>query len=90
MESTDRRESAYIVHALSIYSAFVTKRLIDIDDALLEQARLVTGAVTMKETVNAALRHTVEAELRLRHAQRLASLDGTDLADDEIMAAAWR
>ena len=37
-------ESVYIARALSIYSAFVTKRLIDIDDALLEQARLVTGA----------------------------------------------
>ena len=69
---------------------FVTKRLIDIDDALLERARLITGAATMKETVNVALRNTVEAELRLRHARRLADLDGTDLADDGIMAAAWR
>ena len=67
----------------------MTKRLIDIDDTLLEQARLITGAATMKEAVNAALRHIVEAELRLRHAQRLAKLDGTDLADDEIMTAAW-
>ena len=68
----------------------MTKRLIDIDDALLEQARLIIGAATMKETVNAALRHTVEAELRLRHVQRLVDLNGTDLAVDEIMAAAWR
>ncbi len=68
----------------------VTKRLIDIDDALLEQARQVTGAATMKDTVNAALRHTVEAELRLRHVRRLADLDGTDLADEGVMAAAWR
>ena len=68
----------------------MTKRLIDIDDALLERAREVTGATTMKETVNSALLHTVKADLRLRHAQRLANLDGTDLADDDIMAAAWR
>lgn len=84
------RHRVYIDCQFSIYYAFVTKRLIDIDDALLEQARIVTGAATMKETVNAALRHTVEAELRLRHAQRLANLDGIDLADDEIMDAAWR
>ena len=68
----------------------MTKRLIDIDDALLERARRITGAKTMKETVNVALRNTVEAELRLRHTRRLADLDGTDLADDGIMAAAWR
>lgn len=67
----------------------MTKHLIDIDDALLEQAREVTGAATMKETVNSALLHTVKADLRLRHAQRLANLDGTDLADDEIMDNAW-
>ena len=68
----------------------VTKRLIDIDDALLEQAREITGAATMKETVNSALLQTVKADIRLRHAQRLANLDGTDLADEEIMANAWR
>ena len=69
---------------------FMTERLIDVDDALLEQVRVITGADTMKETVNAALRRTVEAELRMRHVRRLADLDGTDLADDEVMAAAWR
>lgn len=68
----------------------MTKRLIDIDDDLLERARSATGATTMKETVNAALRHIVESELRLRHVRRLQDLDGMDLADDDIMAGAWR
>ncbi|WP_420444372.1 type II toxin-antitoxin system VapB family antitoxin [Candidatus Poriferisodalis sp.] len=68
----------------------MTKRLVDIDDELLEQARRITGASTMKETVNAALKHTVEAELRLRHARRIAGRHGTDIADDEVMAGAWR
>ena len=44
----------------------------------------------MKDTVNAALRHTIDAELRLRHARRLADLHGTDIADDEVMSAEWR
>jgi len=44
----------------------------------------------MKDTVNAALRHIVESELRLRHLRRLQNLDGMDLADDAIMAGARR
>lgn len=44
----------------------------------------------MKETVNVSLRYIVEAELRLRHVKRLQDLDGLDLADDAIMAGAWR
>ncbi len=68
----------------------MTKRLVDIDDELLERARDVTGAATMKETVNVSLRYIVEAELRLRHVKRLQDLDGLDLADDAIMAGAWR
>ncbi len=72
------------------YTPEVTKRLIDIDDDLLERARPATGATTMKDTVNAALRHIVESELRLRHLRRLQNLDGMDLADDAIMAGARR
>ena len=83
---TERARQSRIVGILSL----MTKRLIDIDEALLEQARLATGATNTQDTVNTALRHTIEAELRRRHVQRLADLDGTDLADDEVMAAAWR
>lgn len=68
----------------------VTKRLIDIDDRLLEEARRVIGAATMKDTVNAALQQAVDRELRLRHVRRLTDLDGIDLADDEVMAGARR
>ncbi|WP_419552365.1 type II toxin-antitoxin system VapB family antitoxin [Candidatus Poriferisodalis sp.] len=68
----------------------MTKRLVDIDDELLEQARRITGALTMKDTVNAALKHTVDAELRMKHAHRIAGRHGTDIADDEVMSGAWR
>jgi hypothetical protein len=37
----------------------VTKTLIDIDDALLEEAMLVIGSSTKKETVNEALAQVV-------------------------------
>ena len=68
----------------------MTKRLVDIDDDLLAEARVLTGAATMKETVNAALQQVIDSELRRRHLQRLEAGTGTDLADDEVMRAAWR
>ncbi len=68
----------------------MTKRLVDIDDDLLAEARELLGAASMKETVNAALREVVAAELRRRHLLRLRTGEGMDLDDDEIMAGAWR
>lgn len=68
----------------------MTKRLVDIDDALLAEARQLAGAATMKDTVNIALQQLVDAELRRRHLRRLEDGEGTDLADDETMQDAWR
>ncbi len=68
----------------------MTKRLVDIDDRLLDEARLLTGARTMKEAVNAALRELIDAELRRRHLRRLETGEGTDLADDDVMRRAWQ
>ncbi len=68
----------------------MTKRLIDIDDDLLEEVRSLIGASTMKEAVNGALQHVVDFDLRLRHVRRLLTLEGTDLADEQLMRDAWR
>ena len=68
----------------------MTKRLVDIDDDLLAEARVLTGAATMKEAVNAALQQVIDSELRRRHLRRLESGEGTDLADEELMRDAWR
>ncbi len=68
----------------------MTKRLVDIDDELIAEARRLTGAATMKETVNTALQELIDAELRRRHLLRLETGEGIDLADDETMRAAWR
>lgn len=72
----------------------MTKRLIEIEDRLLEEARKALGTGTIKETVATALEHA------LRSSQRRTRLsDATlkrfataakDLADAEVMAAAWR
>lgn len=66
------------------------KRLVDIDDRLLEQARKVLGTATMKDTVNRSLAEVVKADLRRRHAARLADMDGLALDDAEVMDGAWR
>jgi Arc/MetJ family transcription regulator len=68
----------------------VTKRLVDIDDDLLDEAKNVLGASTMKETVNRALREVVLVERRRRHAARLSAMNGLDLDKPRVMAGAWR
>jgi Arc/MetJ family transcription regulator len=72
----------------------MAKRLVDIEDDLLEQAREALGTSTIKDTVAVALQEAV------RSSQRHNRLDDTalqgfsnaaaDLSDDAVMAAAWR
>lgn len=68
----------------------MTKRLVDIDDALLEEATRLLGASTMKEAVNLSLEEVVRTERRRHHADRLSTLRDLDLDDPEVMAGAWR
>lgn len=73
-----------------IYLGGVTKRLVDIDDDLLDRARVVLGTATMKDTVNEALEEVVKLDLRRRHIERLIAMDGLDLDDPDVMSGAWR
>ena len=68
----------------------MSKRLVDIDDGLLDEAARVLGASTMKETVNRALAEVVSAARRRRHADRLAGMQGLDLNRPKVMSRAWR
>ncbi len=54
------------------------KRLVDIDDDLLERARSIAGTETIKETVNAALQRLVDHETVLRHVERLRGAGALD------------
>ncbi len=56
----------------------MTKRLVDIDDELLEQARAVSGAGTIKGTVAVALRRLVDQDRAVRHVKRLRRRDALD------------
>jgi Arc/MetJ family transcription regulator len=67
----------------------VTKRLVDIDDGVLERARAASGAHTIKETVDLALRSLVDEELIRVHVDRLRR-ESLDLeAADEARRPRW-
>jgi Arc/MetJ family transcription regulator len=68
----------------------MTKTLIDVDDAQLAAAQKVLKTETKKDTINAALRQVTALAARRRDLQRLTSGGLPDLADDEVMRAAWQ
>lgn len=72
----------------------MTKRLVDIDDEILEEAQRVLGTATIKDTVNTALRETVQAAHRRegldREALKRFAAASRDLLDEDVMAEAWR
>ena len=62
----------------------MVKRLVEIDDSLLAEARRVAGTQTIKATVEAGLRRLVETDLTLRHIQRLRRVGALDLGALEV------
>jgi Arc/MetJ family transcription regulator len=67
------------------------KTLIDLDPELTEAAAKVLGTTTKKGTVHAALEAAVrEAERKAQRRRLLNSAGGPDLADEDVMAGAWR
>jgi Arc/MetJ family transcription regulator len=87
--------SAYILSASKIYGGvLMTKRLIDIEDSLLEQARTALRTDTIKETVITALQQAVQSSRRREDVDEAAlqcfAAAATDLGNPEVMAAAWR
>ena len=68
----------------------MTKRLVDIDDDLLEEASAVLGASTMEDAVNRSLESVVLAARRRRHIDRLEGMVGLDLDNPSVMSGAWR
>jgi Arc/MetJ family transcription regulator len=61
----------------------MTKRLVEIDDDLLERARSIAGTATIKETVSTALRRLVDDQRVLRHVARLRGDGALDPASVE-------
>ncbi len=76
---------------MSIYSVYM-KTVIDLDPELTAAAAKVLGTKTKKDTIHAALAAAVaEAERKAERRERLRrSAGGQDLADETVMAGAWR
>ena len=68
----------------------MSKRLVDIDDVLLERAARVLGAATMKEAVNRSLASVIDTDRRRRHVARLREMTSLDLDNPDVMSGAWR
>jgi len=68
----------------------VRKTTLVINDELLDRARAILGTRGLKDTIDRALEQVVIEDARRALINRLASLEGLDLADEEIMSRAWR
>ncbi len=66
------------------------KTSVAIDDSLIEQAQSLLGTSSIKETIDGALREVVRGAARRQEVKALAEMDGLDLANEKIMAKAWR
>ena len=67
-------EAAYIRTGPFGYTKGMSKRLVDIDDELLQEASAILESRTMKETVNRACRVGVLVARRRSHAERLGAM----------------
>ncbi len=75
--------------ATSVYTAYMRKTTLVIDDALVEQARSILGTRGIKDTVDRALQEVVRSAARRALIRRMETLDGLDLADADVMRQAW-
>lgn len=68
----------------------MAKTLVDVNEEYLAAAQEVLYTETKQDTINAALRMVAALAARRRDLQRLASGGLPDLADAEVMRAAWQ
>lgn len=66
------------------------KTSVTIDDRLLEEVRILLGTKSIRDTIDYALREIVRVEARRREIAALSEMNGLDLADEGVMAGAWR
>jgi hypothetical protein len=66
------------------------KTTLVIDDAKLRRVRKLLGTTGIKNTIDRALDEVIALDARRRLAEKLRNMDGMDLHDPRVMAAAWR
>jgi Arc/MetJ family transcription regulator len=75
----ERTLVSYIPEPAMCILGKVTKRLVEIDDELLERARAASGAPTIRGAVEAGLQRLVQDQVVNDHIAWLRSGDGLDL-----------
>jgi hypothetical protein len=68
----------------------IRKTSVEINEELLSEAKGVLATTTIKETIEAARLEVLQAEARRQEIEALSTMRDMDLADDEVMARAWR
>ena len=71
-------------------NSVMRKTSVEIDDRLIAEARRVMGTSSIKDTIHGALREVVQKEARREEIRALTTMDCLDLADERVMAKAWR
>ena len=66
------------------------KTSVVIDDSLLDQVQALLGTRSIRDTIDTALHEVLRNEARRQEIAALSEMDGLDLANEEIMAGAWR
>lgn len=66
------------------------KTSVEIDDRLIAEARRVLRTSSIKDTIHGELREVVQKEARREEIRALTTMDCLDLADERVMAKAWR
>lgn len=65
------------------------KTTLVVDEDVLRRAQQALGTHSLKDTVDRALKEAIAADSRRALIRRLRTLDGLDLADEEVMRRAW-
>lgn len=68
----------------------IRKTSVEINEELLAAVQRVLSTATIKDTIEEAFREILKAEARREEVEALSTMQGMDLADEEIMSGAWR
>ncbi len=66
------------------------KTSVKINEQLLAEVQRILATRTVRETIEAAFREIVRFQARREEVRALTAMEGSDLADPDIMAGAWR
>lgn len=66
------------------------KTSVAIDEEVLASVQAILETRTIRDTIEKAFEEVLRRDARRREVEALSTMDGLDLADDEVMRGAWR